>query len=800
MKKYICIHGHFYQPPRDNPWLQAIELQDSAWPYHDWNERITAECYAPNTASRIQDDQQRILNIINNYSRISFNFGPTLLSWLEKRSADVYQAILEADRLSQKRFNGHGAALAQVFSHMILPLANTRDKQTQVIWGIRDFEHRFRRKPEGMWLAETAVDLATLEVLAEHGIKFTVLAPGQASRVKKINGRNWRDVSGQRIDPKQPYLCNLPSGKSIVLFFYDGPISRDVAFGDVLKSGERFAHRLTEAFVHKQDEAQLVHIATDGETYGHHHAHGDMALAYCLYHLEKNKLAEVTIYPDFLEKYPPTHEVEIFENSSWSCAHGVGRWKEDCGCSSGSRPGWHQQWRKPLRQAMDWLRDKLIELYDKEAPQLLRDPWAARNDYIRVILDRSEENVQKFINEHQTRQLDQQEQVRARKLLEMQLHAMLMYTSCGWFFDDVSGIETVQIMLYAARALQLARETADWDLEPEYLDLLAKAPSNVPEYGNAARVYEQLARPSMLDFLRVGAHYAIASLFAERTEDIQLFAYTAQSELFKRQVSGRQRLAAGRARLRSSITGEEALVCFAMKHYGDQAVVGGVKFHQEQEDCEAFVQELKQAFTRGDRGATVALIDKFFGRHSYSFWHLFKDEQRRIIDLIAAPARSELELNMRKVFEENRLIMETMNGLKVVLPRAFYATAKFVFNNDLRKVLLEEKDLDLDRLKKLVWEVERWPVKLDKKTLGFAASRRVEGMMEQLKAAPTDPGLMQKVAEAVSMFNQPPLKLPLDLWRAQNIYFDLCRAGDERTGDSDRLFAEIGVQLRVKTG
>lgn len=800
MKKYICIHGHFYQPPRENPWLQEIELQDSAWPYHDWNDRISAECYAPNTASRIQDDRQRILNIINNYSRISFNFGPTLLSWLEKHSPDVYQAVLEADRLSQKRFNGHGAAIAQVFSHMIMPLANTRDKHTQVIWGIRDFEHRFKRKPEGMWLAETAVDLATLEVLAEHGIKFTVLAPGQASRVRKIGGRNWRDVSGQRIDPKQAYLCNLPSGKSMALFFYDGPISQDIAFGGVLKSGENFANRLMGAFVHKQEEAQLVHIATDGETYGHHHAHGDMALAYCLYHIEQNKLAEVTIYPDFLEKYPPTHEVEIFENSSWSCAHGVGRWKEDCGCSFGAHPGWHQKWREPLRQAMDWLRDKLVELYDKEAPQLLRDPWAARNDYIKVLLDRSEENVRKFINDHQIRQLNSLEQVRARKLLEMQLHAMLMYTSCGWFFDDVSGLETVQIMLYAARTLQLARETAGWDLEPEYLALLAKAPSNVPEYGNAARVFEQLVRPSMLDFLRVGAHYAIASLFAERTEDIQLFAYTAQSELFDRLISGKKRLVMGRARLHSSITGEEALICFAMKHYGDQNVVGGVKFYREQEGCEIFAQELKQAFERGDMEAIVALIDKFFGRHSYSFQHLFKDEQRRIIDLIAAPSRAELEQTMRRVFDENRPIMEAMNELKVLLPRAFYATAKFVFNNDLRRVLLEEKDLDLDRLKKLVGEIQRWPVKLDKKTLGFAASRRVESLMEQLKAGPDDRDLMQKIADALKMFNQPPLQLPLEIWRAQNIYFELCRAGKARTDDSDRLFAEIGVQLRVKIG
>jgi len=235
MDRYLCIHCHFYQPPRENPWLESIELQESAYPYHDWNERITAECYEPNAASRILTTDNRIIRIVNNYSRISFNVGPTLLSWMANRAPETYQAILDADRESQQRFSGHGSAIAQVYNHMIMPLANRRDKQTQVFWGIRDFESRFNRAPEGMWLAETAVDIETLEVLAANGIQFTILAPSQARHERRVTTTKFKNVEGGKIDPTRPYVCNLPSGRSINLFFYDGPISRAVAFEGLLQ-------------------------------------------------------------------------------------------------------------------------------------------------------------------------------------------------------------------------------------------------------------------------------------------------------------------------------------------------------------------------------------------------------------------------------------------------------------------------------------------------------------------------------------------------------------------------------------
>ena len=366
MDKFICIHGHFYQPPRENAWLEAVEVQDSAFPYHDWNDRITAECYATNATTRLLDEKGLIRGIVNNYAHISFNFGPTLLSWLEQHAPAVYQSVLEADRQSQKRFSGHGSAMAQAHNHMIMPLAAPRDKQTQVLWGIRDFEHRFQRKPEGMWLPETAVDVPTLETLAEHGIRFTLLAPRQARRVRKIDAGEWLDVAGEKVDPTRPYLARLPSGRSIALFFYDGPISKAVAFEGLLSNGERFAHRLMDGFNESRRGAQLAHIATDGESYGHHHHRGNMALAFALQTIESQELARLTVYGEYLEQHPPEWEVEIFENSSWSCVHGVERWWKNCGCNSGGHPGWHQQWRTPLREALDWLRDSLRPAYEGE--------------------------------------------------------------------------------------------------------------------------------------------------------------------------------------------------------------------------------------------------------------------------------------------------------------------------------------------------------------------------------------------------------------------------------------------------
>jgi alpha-amylase/alpha-mannosidase (GH57 family) len=787
MERYICIHGHFYQPPRENPWLEGVEVQDSAYPYHDWNERITAECYAPNFASRILDTEKRVIDVINNYSKISFNFGPTLLSWMEHHKPNTYQAILEADRLSLERFSGHGSAIAQTYSHMIMPLANRRDKYTQVLWGIKDFEKRFGRFPEGMWLPETAVDTETLEIMAELGTKFTILAPRQAKRVRRMTkGARWHDVSGGGIDPTTAYLCILPSKKKINIFFYDGPISQDIAFGGLLSSGETLVQRLLSAFNEQRDWPQIVHIATDGETYGHHHRFGDMALAYCLHLIESQNLAKIINYGEYLEKHPPTHWVEIIDRSSWSCVHGVERWKENCGCNSGMHPGWNQAWRKPLREAMDWLRDTLAPLYEDHSRELLKDPWKARDEYIDVILDRMEESVEGFLKKNCIKNLSREEKVKALKLLEMQRNAMLMYISCGWFFDEISGIETTQVLRYAARAVQLAEGLFNEALEKEFLQRLEKAPSNIPEFEHGAKIYERLVKPATVDLLRVGAHYGISSLFEEYPESTRIYCYQARSEVYDKTEAGRIRLALGKTHIQSEITMEEETISFAVLHLGDHNLNGGVREFMGEEAFSAMRGEIKETFNKGDIPEVIRLMDKHFGMNNYSLWHLFKDEQRKVIDQVLLSTLQGIEISFRKIREENYPIMTFLQSLQMPLPRPLLMVVEYLVNSDLKKIFVGE-DLDIERLEGLISEARRWSLDIDKGTIGFVAASWINALMERLAQKREEISLFEKVEKALKLLQS--LSIELDLWRAQNACFSIGRGPhkeiDERAEKGD---------------
>ncbi len=804
MNRYICIHGHFYQPPRENAWLEEVELQDSAFPYHDWNERITAECYAPNAASRILDDERRIIQIGNNYSRISFNFGPTLLSWLQRHSPDVHEALIEADVASRKRFSGHGSAIAQVYNHMIMPLANSRDKRTQIRWGIKDFEHRFKRAPEGMWLAETAVDIETLDILAEHGILFTILAPRQASRVRSF-GRRWRDVSGEAIDPRRAYLCKLPFGKTISIFFYDGPISQELAFGGLLNSGEAFASRLLSAFPAEDDGPQLVNIASDGETYGHHHRFGEMALAYCLHHIEAHNLAKPTIYGEYLEKFPPRFEVEIVENSSWSCIHGIERWRSNCGCNTGR--GWSQEWRRPIRYALDWLRDSLGPIYEKEMASLVPDPWRTRDDYIDVVVDASPENIDRFFDRSGAGGLSLEQKNTALGLLEMQRNAMLMYTSCGWFFDEPSGLETTQVLRYAARAIQLAEECSGVALEDTFVDMLSAARSNIAEYRNGAVIYDRFVRPAMVDLLRVGAHYAISSLFEDYHEEETIYCYTVEREVYERTEAGRQTLAIGRVRLRSKVTLAESTLSFAVVHLGDHNLMGGVRRFNGPSQFEMMSSEIHEAFRRSDVPELLHGLDKHFETHNYSLWHLFKDEQRTVFGRILESTLHEVESSFRSIYEHHYSIMQVMRELGNPIPKALATTAEFIINADLRKVL-ESDQLNLTLLKTLVDAGEKWAFEVDDTIISFLATGRLTALMEQLGESPEDLTLLETIDEALEVLAR--LPLTLDLWKAQNIHFSVSKRfyGIKReqaqTGDSSaslwiERFEKLGARLEVRS-
>ena len=805
MSRYLCVHGHFYQPPRENPWLESIELQDSAYPFHDWNERITAECYGPNARSRILDDVGDIVGIVNNYASISFNFGPTLLAWMEHARPDVYAAILEADRLSEARFSGHGSAMAQAYNHAILPLCSTRDRITQVRWGLYDFIKRFGRTPEGMWLPETAVDTATLETLADHGVKFTLLAPRQAARVRPDADAPWTDVLGARVDPRRPYTAHLPSGRTIALFFYDGPVSRAVAFEHLLDSGDKFSGRLLGAF-DGRDEPQLVHIATDGETYGHHHRFGDMALAYALRTIDAREDVHLTNYGEYLEKHPPQWEVEIAPQTSWSCAHGVERWRANCGCKTGGEPHWSQAWRGPLREAFDALREDLVALFERQAPALLRDPWAARDDYVSVVLDRRPETVDALLDKHAKHKLTTTQRSTALKLLEMQRHAMLMYTSCAWFFDELSGIETVQCIRYAARAIQLAQQLERIDVETPFIDRLRVAKSNLPEHRDGAVIYESLVRPTRVDFARVVAHYAVSSLFTTYEDTATLFAYLVDRLDTDVRPLGRQKLAIGRVKITSKVTYEHRELGYGVLHLGDHSLSGGVKIFEEEEAYDAMHREVAGAFTRADMPEALRLLDTHFGELTYSLRSLFRDEQHRVLDEIVAQALTDAESVAKRVHDAHSPLLRYLATLDFALPPALHRLSSFVLNTTLRQEL-SRRDLDHARIRTLIEEAAAVGTQLERVGPSFALQETIERGMTALSEAPDQFSRLRRLRRTTELANE--LGFDIDLARVQNEYWNMRQTVLPRFVDQaergDRVarkwvdeFKTLGRALKIK--
>jgi alpha-amylase/alpha-mannosidase (GH57 family) len=807
MERYVCVHGHFYQPPRENAWLESVELQDSAFPYHDWNERITAECYATNASTRLLDERGLIRGIVNNYAQISFNFGPTLLSWLEQHAPEVYQAILEADRQSLLRFSGHGAAMAQAYNHMILPLSNPRDRETQILWGIQDFAHRFQRRPEGMWLPETAVDVPTLETLAEHGIRFTLLAPRQARRIRRLAGGDWQDVDGERIDPTRPYLARLPSGRSLTLFFYDGPISKAVAFEGLLDNGELFAHRLMDGFDDERQGPQLAHIATDGESYGHHHRRGNMALAFALQTIESGGHARLTVYGEYLERHPPEWEVEIFENSSWSCVHGIERWRGDCGCNSDGRPGWHQQWRAPLRVALDWLRDALTPAYEEQMQALGLDPWQTRNDYVQVILDRGPDTVDAFLSGHTDRALTPEEKTLAIQLLELQRHAMLMYTSCGWFFDDVSGLETVQVIQYAGRALQLAKRVFGNGVEKRFMGLMEQAPSNVAEHGNGRAIYEKLVKPAMVDFTTLGAHYAMRSLFEEYPMQASVGCYSVTQNFFRTLPVARAKMVVGRVCVTSTITWESQCLCFGAIHWGDHNISCCISHCPEDAAPEAlFADEIFEVFSRAEFPTAMLMLEKALGASTYSLRHLFRDEQRRILNIVLESNLARAEGVYRQIYETNAPLLLFLKDLMVPAPRALAAAAEYVLNAGIRRAF-EDPVLDLSQVHRLLQAAVQHGVSTDGAMLAHIIRERLEQVAGGFTRSPADLKGLRQLEELAGLIRQFPFEV--NLRSVQNVYYQALRnvypefrkkakRGSKRAAEWIAVFRALGETLGVR--
>jgi len=691
----FVIHGHFYQPPRENPWTDLVDREESAHPWHDWNDRITAECYRANAFARIFDDKGRVEGILNNYAWISFNFGPTLLRWLERVDPETYDRILEADAQSLRRL-GHGNAIAQAYNHLILPLANPRDRRTQVRWGVADFRARFRRDPEALWLPETAANADTLGLLVEEGMRYAILAPGQASRVRAPGGE-WIDVSNGSVDPRRPYRWSHPdgSGRSIVLFFYDGPISRSIAFEGVLQSSRRFLDRLSEALGAGKDSGRLVHVATDGESYGHHTRHGERTLGYALAAEAKGRGFRITNYAEFLDRHPPQWEAEIKpgpngEGTAWSCAHGVGRWARNCGCAQDPGRGWNQEWRRPLRAALDVLRDAAIPFFESEAGRLLRDPWAARDDYVRILLSPTEETREAFLADHASSPLTTNDRVRALRLLEMQHQALLMYTSCGWFFDEISGIESVQVLKYAARALDLWRELGGDPPEARFLEVLGEARSNLPAQGSGADVYRRFAAASRIRPSRAAAHVAMTDVVPDvlRAQRLGLFSVRRRT---RREALGRTRLSVSYVGLEDVRTGATYPFAAGLLH------LGGLDFYVTVTPFpgpKAYREAQEHLVENFGRLSTPRLLERLVRElpgESFDADDLLDPGRRELLELVFHDTIRGFGETYARLYDENRRILERLAQAGVDLPPELRTAAEFTLSKRFEAEVLRAK-------------------------------------------------------------------------------------------------------------
>lgn len=814
-KNFLTIHGHFYQPPRENPWLEAIELQDSASPCHDWNERVNNECYNPNSASKIVDNRNRILDIVNNYERMSFNFGPTLLSWMEEYAPYAYDRIIKADIKSVLEHDGHGNAIAQVYNHMIMPLANEHDKITQVKWGIRDFVYRFGRQPEGMWLAETAVDDDTLRVLVENGIKFTILSPYQAQRIKRIPDSNWQDVSWGNIDPARSYRYYIKSapGKYIDLFFYDGAISKSVAFDELLKDGNKFIKRLKEGISSSRNFNQLINIATDGESYGHHTKFGDMALAYVLKIRAEDEGFVLTNYGEFLDNFRSDWEVDIKQASSWSCFHGVGRWKEDCGCSTGGHPGWNQKWRKPLREALDYLRDELSIIFEKEGEKYFKeDPWTVRNKYIDVILDRTERVIKHFQDEYFLPELSDEEKVCGLELLEIQRQAMLMYTSCGWFFSEISGIETTQIMKYAARAMQLAENYTNKDLESKFLDILSNAQSNFKEYGNGKNIYERFVKPSIVTLKQIASLWAISSLYEDFDDEQDVYCYKITRKSYKKVQKSNMNFVVGHIEVLSKVTLKKSDLMFVLMQYQGGDFHCAIKDFDSEAEYVNLQKELVRTFMLNPLTEIIREIDEYFGSEYFTLKDIFIEERRKILEIMLKGRMDKFAQTYNELYNEGKDSIYQMQSLGLSIPDEFKLAAGYTLAQQFNKLIKDSKNyLDpqvIQQAADIDLEAKNIGIEIDKRPSSDFFSRKLLQSINRL-ANSIEIHQAEATLEIFDFIEK--LDLKVEIKEAQNIYFakifhEVGEYIDNITdikNETDREFVdmllEIGKRLNINT-
>lgn len=778
--RHLCVHGHFYQPPRENPWTEVVELAEAAAPYHDWNARITAECYARNAASRVLDDRDRITRIVNNFARISYDVGPTLLRWLARHAPETYELVLEADRRSRRDHYGHGNALAQVYTHLIMPLATPRDRVTQVRWGVRDFERRFGRAPEGMWLPETAVDLDTLDVLAAHGIAFTILAPHQAARTRRADGR-WKTVTAETLDVTTPYRCRLPSGRTIAIFFYQKPVSQAVAFEGLLHDGAAFAGRLEAALPAGGGQPRCLVVATDGETYGHHHPFGDMALAAALERIGRAGETRVTNCAAFLAAHPPTAEVEVAERTAWSCVHGIERWRSDCGCNTGR--GGHQRWRGPLREAITWLGEQLSALYAAQGTPLFHDPWAARDEAV-DLFDPLAGAADAFLARHGRDIGDAARRRTALRLVELARQAMLMQSSDGWFFDDVSGPETVQILSHAARAIDLARGF-DLDVEGAFVERLRGAPGNLERWPDGAAVYAGLVRPRAVGPREAAAAFAMTGLVG--AEAPALAGAVTVRTLDRADVTAASHtLRVGALRVRAEAMEDETEAVYALAHFGGHDVHCAVAVGWDAPRYATVRDALVAQSEKAPLSEVVRAIDRTFGPQYFTLRDLPLEERRLALGRLTAQTLRELEDLSRALYRDNRPLMEYLRDAGAPIPPPLVTAAVVGLTRDLEDALAADPASALPaRAAEALGELRSWGREVLPERFEPLLRRRLEHVLAT--AGPT----ARRVRAALEVLDfAEAAGITINLWAAQNAFDRLRRAADDPALRvlGDRLF------------
>ncbi len=783
----VILHAHFYQPPRENGWTEEIELQESAAPFHDWNERIAAECYRPNSCARVVGQRGAILNIVNNYAWISFNFGPTLIDWIKKKDRLLYGRILEADKASRTRW-GFGNGIAQAYNHMILPLANQRDKETQIYWGRMNFQHHFGRDSLGMWMPETAVDAPTVRELIRQGVHFIILSPHQAEAVRPIGADPWLPVSPVELDISQPYRVyaedsdRTDASPHIDVFFYHGGLAHNISFGDLLGDGQRFCRAVRDTSLHCARGGRLVHVATDGEVYGHHRKFADLTLAYAVHGGFAENGLELTNYAAYLHRHPPTMEVKIHpgdkgRGSSWSCAHGVSRWYEDCGCHTGGKPGWNQKWRTPLRQALDSLRDDLALLFEREGSRLFHDPWHARNEYIHLLMNPSREHREQFFARQSAMPLGLSERSTVLKLLEMQRHAMLMYTSCAWFFSDVSGIETIQVLQYARRALELAHQVSGTDPEPAFLQQLSEARSNIREQREAKTVYLRYVRPAEVTPERVAHHVSVASLVPGDDRRGNAFGrYRVDLEDYDRRSTAGAVAVLGRMKVMSETTEEEMRLAFASAYFGGYRLRTSVIPDVGPDEFRRWVKKIFYAFDRRPENI-LAILDARFNNHSFSFDHLMKDPRRDFIRRMVEESLNEYETSCENFIRNVDRSALAMSKEGMPLPDSVQSAAGVALSRRLNRCVDQlrktpDDAVTMGELRSVYHKARSYNCAIDTRSANARLSALVEESVERCVEAPSvrECTLLLGILKLASDLGFQP-----DLTEAQNRFFSLLR-------------------------